>query len=278
MNNGSIFQDKRMKVFLAVFVMIGWSLAYPLIKLGYQEFQIDGTDLGGKILFAGVRFFMAGTAVTLYCHFKKVKSDITNSGDIAWLVLLGIVNTALHYMFAYIGLGYNSSARSTILDSMGGFILILLSTLIFPDDRMNDITFMGDGMILLNACCTALGGLITRVVSRRMNITRATGYSMQIGGALLLLTSLVIRPRTAWVFTPKGIFILLCLITISAVCFAIYNALLSYHPISEIAIYNALIPVLGVIFAALLLHEKLRLQYIIAVILVAIGIHVVNKR
>lgn len=305
MNNSSIFQDKRMKVFLAVFVMIGWSLAYPLIKLGYQEFQIDGTDLGGKILFAGVRFFMAGTAVTLYCHFKKVKSDITNSGDIAWLVLLGIVNTALHYMFAYIGLGYNSSARSTILDSMGGFILILLSTLIFPDDRMNwrkalgiilgvagiisiniqpgadffsDITFMGDGMILLNACCTAFGGLITRVVSRRMNITRATGYSMQIGGALLLLTSLVIRPGTAWVFTPKGIFILLCLITISAVCFAIYNELLSYHPISEIAIYNALIPVLGVIFAALLLHEELKLQYIIAVILVAIGIHVVNKR
>lgn len=305
MNNSSVFQDKRMKVFLAVFVMIGWSLAYPLIKLGYQEFQIDGTDLGGKILFAGVRFFMAGTAVTLYCHFKKIKSDITGSGDIAWLVLLGIVNTALHYMFAYIGLGYNSSARSTILDSMGGFILILLSTLIFPDDRMNwrkalgiilgvagiisiniqpgadffsDITFMGDGMILLNACCTAFGGLITRVVSRRMNITRATGYSMQIGGALLLLTALVIRPRTAWVFTPAGIFILLCLITISAVCFAIYNALLSCHPISEIAIYNALIPVLGVIFAALLLHEELRLQYIIAVILVAVGIHVVNKR
>ena len=196
----SILQDNRFKVFFAVFVMVGWSLAYPLIKLGYQEFQIDGRDLGGKILFAGVRFFMAGTAVTLYCHFKKIKTDISDQGDIAWLVLLGIVNTALHYMFAYIGLGYNSSARSTILDSMGGFILIILSTIIFPDDKMTwrkaigcilgvagivsiniqpgvdffeNITFMGDGMILLNACCTALGGLITRVVSRRMNITRA---------------------------------------------------------------------------------------------------------
>ena len=116
--------------------MVGWSLAYPLIKLGYQEFQIDGRDLGGKILFAGVRFFMAGTAVTLYCHFKKIKTDITDQGDIAWLVLLGIVNTALHYMFAYIGLGFNSSARSTILDSMGGFLLIILSTAIFADDRM----------------------------------------------------------------------------------------------------------------------------------------------
>ena len=193
MKNSSILQDNRFKVFFAVFVMIGWSLAYPLIKLGYQEFQIESTDLGGKILFAGVRFFCAGTAVTLYCHFKKIRSNISDSGDIAWLVLLGIVNTALHYMFAYIGLGYNSSARSTILDSMGGFIL-------------------------------------------------------------------------------------LCLITISAVCFAIYNALLSCHPISQIAIYNALIPVLGVIFAALLLYEELKVQYIIAVILVAIGIHVVNSR
>jgi drug/metabolite transporter (DMT)-like permease len=207
-------------------------------------------------------------------------------------------------MFAYVGLGYNSSARSTILDSMGGFLLILLSTAIFADDRMTwkkalgcilgiaaivsininpgedffaDITLMGDGMILLNACCTALGGLITRVISRKMNITRATGYSMQIGGGLLILAGLLAGPRQAWTITGKGIFILLCLIAISAVCFGIYNALLSVHPISQIAIYNALIPVLGVIFAALLLHEELRPQYIIAVIMVAVGIHVANQ-
>ena len=36
----SILKDNRFKVFFAVFVMVGWSLAYPLIKLGYQEFQI----------------------------------------------------------------------------------------------------------------------------------------------------------------------------------------------------------------------------------------------
>ena len=35
---------------------------------------------------------------------------------------------------------------------------------------------------------------------------------------------------------------------------------------------------IGIIFAALLLHEELKVQYIIAVILVAIGIHVVNSR
>jgi len=133
-------------------------------------------------------------------------------------------------------------------------------------------------MILLNACCTAVGGLITRVVSRKMNVTRATGYSMQIGGGLLLAAGLLAGPQRAWTITGKGVFILLCLIAISAVCFGIYNALLAVYPISEIAIYNALIPVLGVIFAALLLKEALRPQYIIAVIMVALGIHVVNQK
>ena len=300
-----ILRNPRFKVFLAVFVMVGWAMAYPLIKLGYQEFQIDGADLGGKILFAGIRFFLAGTAVTLYCRHLKIDAGISDRGTLAWLFLLGLVNTALHYMFSYIGLGFNSSARSTILDSMGGFLLILLSTAIFADDRMTwkkalgcvlglaaiisinihpgedffaDITMQGDGMILLNACCTALGGLITRVISRKMNITRATGYSMQIGGGLLIAAGLLAGPHRAWAITGKGLFILLCLVAISAVCFGIYNALLSVYPISQIAIYNALIPVLGVIFAALLLHEELRPQYIIAVIMVAIGIHVANQK
>ena len=69
---------------------------------------------------------------------------------------------------------------------------------------------------------------------------------------------------------------MMILVLISAVCFAIYNKLLSYHPISEIAIYNALIPVLGVMFASVILNEQFRWQYIISVLLVALGIRIVN--
>ena len=225
--------------------------------------------------------------------------------DILWLFLLAVVNTTLHYMFAYIGLGYNASARSTILDSMGGFFLIILSTLIFSDDKistykilgcvlgiagivainiqpgesfLSDITFMGDGMILLNAVCSALGGIITRVVSKKMNIMHATGQSMLVGGMLLLLIGFVIGTESVWKLTTKGILVLMALIMILALCFAVYNELLAYHPISKIAIYNALIPVLGVIFAALLLNEELKWQYLIAVLLVALGIYLVNMK
>ena len=56
----NIFKNKRYKSILAFFCALGWSLAYPLIKLGYQQFEIDGSDVGGKIIFAGIRFFFAG--------------------------------------------------------------------------------------------------------------------------------------------------------------------------------------------------------------------------
>ena len=299
-----IIKDSRYKAILAIFCAFGWSLAYPLIKIGYQEFQIGSADLGGKILFAGIRFLFAGVLVWGFCSLKKIKLEIKKKNDLWWLILLVVVNTTLHYMFAYIGLGYNPSARSTILDSMGGFFLIILSTMIFSDDKISvskvmgcvlgiagivainiqpgadffaNITFRGDGMILLNAGCAALGGIITRVASKKMNMMQATGQGMMIGGALLMVTGLVIGTNSPWSMTMKGILVLIALIMISAVCFAIYNELIAYHPISKIAIYNALIPVLGVIFAALLLKEELKWQYFIAVMMVAGGIYFVNK-
>lgn len=300
-----IFKSSRYKPIMAAFCAFGWSLAYPLIKIGYREFQIDSSDLGGKILFAGIRFLFAGMLVFGFCCLRKKKLELEHKNDLWWMLLLAVINTTLHYMFAYIGLGYNASARSTILDSMGGFFLIILSTIIFSDDKISvhkilgcvlgiagivainiqpgvyffeNITFKGDGMILLNAGCAAFGGIITRVASKKMNMMQATGQSMMIGGALLLAIGLAIGTNSSWHVNRKGMLVLIALIMISAVCFAVYNELLAYHPISKVAIYNALIPILGVIFSALLLNEELKWQYFISVMMVGCGIYLVNSK
>lgn len=83
---------------------------------------------------------------------KKIKLEIKKKNDLWWLILLVVVNTTLHYMFAYIGLGYNPSARSTILDSMGGFFLIILSTMIFSDDKISVSKVMG--------CVLGIAGIV----------------------------------------------------------------------------------------------------------------------
>ena len=196
-----LFRNEKLRPLLAILCALGWSLAYPFIKLGYGELQIDSADLGSKILFAGIRFFAAGLLVLAFSAVQKRKLAVTRK-EVPWLTLFALVNTALHYLFSYIGLSYIPSARSTILDSMGSFFLIILSGLFLEDDTFSvkkiagcllgfcgiltisitpggglfsGISFLGDGMILLNACCAAGGGILTRFISKKMDMMTATG-------------------------------------------------------------------------------------------------------
>ena len=299
-----LFRNEKWRPLLAILCALGWSLAYPFIKLGYGELQIDSADLGSKILFAGIRFFAAGLLVLAFSAVQKRKLAVTRK-EVPWLTLFALVNTALHYLFSYIGLSYIPSARSTILDSMGSFFLIILSGLFLEDDTFSvkkiagcllgfcgiltisitpggglfsGISFLGDGMILLNACCAAGGGILTRFISKKMDMMTATGYGMSAGGLMLLLVGLMVGVRQPWNLSLWGVTILFVLVLISAVCFGIYNMLLANHPISKVAIYNSLIPVFGVMFSSLLLKEPFSWQYILAAGLTAAGVYVVNRK
>lgn len=299
-----LFRNEKMRPLLAILCALGWSLAYPFIKLGYGELQIDSADLGSKILFAGIRFFAAGLLVLAFSAVQKRKLAVTRK-EVPWLTLFALVNTALHYLFSYIGLSYIPSARSTILDSMGSFFLIILSGLFLEDDTFSvkkiagcllgfcgiltisitpggglfsGISFLGNGMILLNACCAAGGGILTRFISKKMDMMTATGYGMSAGGLMLLLVGLMVGVRQPWNLSLWGVTILFVLVLISAVCFGIYNMLLANHPISKVAIYNSLIPVFGVMFSSLLLKEPFSWQYILAAGLTAAGVYVVNRK
>lgn len=299
-----LFRNEKLRPLLAILCALGWSLAYPFIKLGYGELQIDSADLGSKILFAGIRFFAAGLLVLAFSAVQKRKLAVTRK-EVPWLTLFALVNTALHYLFSYIGLSYIPSARSTILDSMGSFFLIILSGLFLEDDTFSvkkiagcllgfcgiltisitpggglfsGISFLGDGMILLNACCAAGGGILTRFISKKMDMMTATGYGMSAGGLMLLLVGLMVGIRQPWNLSLWGVTILFVLVLISAVCFGIYNMLLANHPISKVAIYNSLIPVFGVMFSSLLLRKPFSWQYILAAGLTAAGVYVVNRK
>ena len=68
-------KNPKYKSILAFLCAFGWSLAYPLIKIGYEQFAIPSSDLGGKIIFAGVRFFFAGFFVLLFCQSKEAVSN-----------------------------------------------------------------------------------------------------------------------------------------------------------------------------------------------------------
>ena len=295
-----LFEERPYYMIMAASTAVVWAFAFPLIKLGIAEFGISSGDTGAKTLFAGIRFFAAGVVVTAAALASRQTGKTERSG--LWLaLLLGLVNTALHYFCYYIGLSNQSGSRSAVIDSMSTFILIIAACVVFPDESFtkrklfgcllgfggillvnagggsSDFSLSGDGMLMLSAVFSAVGGLLTRIVTKQMNAYLATGISLTFGGALLTCAGLLMGGRLAF---PGlyGAFIMCCLIGISVYGFSVYNKLIGCVSVGEIAIFNSLIPILGVLLSCLLLGEPLRLRYAAAGVLVAAGIIIINRR
>lgn len=94
----------------------------------------------------------------------------------------------------------------------------------------------------------------------------------------MILVALILGPKRPFKISLLGLLIMTGLILISALCFGIYNALISCHPISKIAIFNALIPVLGVIFFISYFGRETKVAVFLAGLMVATGVCIINLK
>ena len=302
-NTLSIFQRPVWVSLFALTAAISWGWAYPLIKMGMEEYQITADMTGSKMLFAGIRFFISGIIILAIARSSHREFGFKKKAvqeNVWFLLLYALLNTTLHYAFFYFGLSHNAGARSAILNSMSVFTVVIFACIFFKSDRMTwrkalgciigflgilalnlggkesgSFTFLGDGMIILNALCGASASLLTRGLSKRVDVFVGTGYSLSIGGALLLIPALLMGGYLP-VISLWGITILLLLIAISTISFALYNKLLSCNPVGKVAIYNSLIPVVGAITSCLCLGETFYWKYLIAGALATAGIYIIN--
>lgn len=296
-----IFQRPVWVVAFALTAAMAWGWAYPLIKLGFDEFGITQTMTAGKMLFAGVRFTLSGLIVLSIAACTKRRFSVATSSSWFYILLFALLNTGLHYYFFYVGLSYSAGARAAILNSLGVFMLVLLACIFFKSDRLTlrkiagcvigfagimalnlgaadsgSFTFMGDGMIILNAFCSAFAGLMTRGLGKRVDVFVGTGYSLTFGGLMLVLPALLMGGGLPNV-TLAGVVILFLLICISTLGFTLYNKLLTCNPVGKVAIFNSLIPVVGAITSCLCLGEPFYFKYMIAAVLATAGIYIINK-
>ena len=278
----SIFQRPLFVALFALTAAIAWGFAYPLIKLGYAEFQITPVMTGSKMLFAGIRFTIAGLLVLAMARTTHKDFHVRQRADWWFILLFCLVNTTLHYTFFYIGLSHSEGSRAAILNSLSVFSVVILACIFFKSDRMTlrkvvgcVIGFAGI-LIILNALCGATASLLTRGLGKRLNVFVGTGYSLAIGGVILVVCGLLFGGTLPQV-TALGLLWLFLLICISTVGFTLYNKLLTCNPIGKVAIYNSLIPVVGAVSSCLCLHEVFYWKYVLAGALATIGIYIINK-
>ena len=163
---------------------------------------------------------------------------------------------------------------SKIFGCVVGFAGILALNL--GGAESGSFTWLGDGFIIMNALCGAVASLMTRGLSRRVDVFVGTGYSLAIGGVLLVVPGMLMG-GTLPVITVAGVVILLLLTAISTIGFALYNKLLSCNPIGRVAIFNSLIPVVGAVTSCLCLGETFYWKYVLAGALAAAGIYIINR-
>lgn len=99
-----LLQNKKIAYLTAIFCTLLWGTAFPFIKVGYSAFEIEESDIGSKLIFAGMRFMLAGFMVFLFLWISKRKPPTLSKKDILPVCSLGVVQTGLQYIFTYIGM------------------------------------------------------------------------------------------------------------------------------------------------------------------------------
>ena len=287
---------------LAVLATFLWGSAYPCIKIGYELFEIAADDLGSKFLFAGIRFVMAGLMVLAFTALKQPKDCIPKKNMAGRLVLLGILQTTIQYIFFYIGLANTTGAKSAIINSLTAFFPIVLAPLFFRDDRLTvkkglgcliglagiviinldgsglgGFKLTGEGFAVFAAMAQSLASIYSKKLARYMNVMTITGYQLFIGGILLAAAGVLTGGTLTAVW--QGVLLLLYMAALSAVAFTVWTYLLSHNPVSSVSIYNLLIPVFGTVLSGIFLQENIMTwTHLISIVLVCMGIVLVNRK
>ncbi len=290
-------------ILLALFCTVLWGTAYPAVKIGYELFAIDSANDFGKLLFAGLRFTLAGLMTLAVSVILQKKLVIPQRQHWRGIALLGLVQTTGQYIFFYLGLSNTTGVKGSILYALATFFVVIFAHFLFPDDKMNlqkilgccigfvgvllitfdgtglggGFAFTGEGFIMLSTLSSALGALISRSVAQGQDPVVVTGYQLTGGGLILIFIGLIGHGHFDSITAP-GILLLLYMAFLSAAAFTVWTMLLKYNPASKIAVYNFLIPIFGTTFSVMFLNESIfNLRSLLALILACAGIYIVNK-
>ena len=112
-----------------------WGSATPFIKIGY-ELILPNRNVPSTLLFAGVRFTLAGIITVLIYSIGRRKILFPKKENFDKVAKIGAVQTVLQYIFFYVGLANTTGVKGTILSGSSTFFAIIVSSLIFRLEKL----------------------------------------------------------------------------------------------------------------------------------------------
>ena len=291
--------------FIAIICCALSGSAFPAIKIGYEFLDIQSGDYGSQILFAGLRFTLAGI-LTILIGSTLVKKPLKLNGRRGFgrAATLSLFQTVLQYLLFYIGLARTTGTKGSILTSCSVFFSVLIVSVILRQEQLDakklagsvigfagvvlinlgsgdvnsSFSLMGEGFMILSALSYSVSSVLIKCFSKDDNPAALSGWQFAFGGAVMIIAGLLFGGRIS-IGSVQAVLILLYLSLLSAIAYTLWGVLLKYNDVSRIAVYSFMTPVFGCLFSAVFLHESLAgnaARTIASLALVCIGISLVN--
>ena len=303
MEPSSIFEKKSVMIIAALFCCLLWGSAFPSVKISYALLDIQNEFQA--ISFAGIRFTLAGLAVLVFARAKlKIRIKPTRS-EFPFMLLIALLQTFGMYTLYYIGIANTTGVKASILVSMSVFIVVILAHFVFKKDKLNwkkivglilgfagvvlvnfslldaslfSFSLTGEGFIAISSMFSAATAILIRKNAGKVDAVKLNGWQLLLGGLLLMAVGFIGYPHFP-AFTWVTGLLLIYLAAISAVAFTIWFVLIKHHNVSYLSQFKFAIPVFGSLLSVLFIPEEhLGLEILAAILLVALGTIIVNRR
>lgn len=283
-----------------------WGSAFPCIKIGYGLFGIPAHDSASQLLFAGLRFTLAGMLVIVGMSVAQRRPLVPQARDIKPICILSLFQTIGQYFFFYLGLSRASAMSSSIIEASANFLAILFAVLAFRTEKLDaalaverkakgavrarkvDERDAGKaqyaaehlGRILASTVAGALSTCLIGIFSREHDGVLLAGWQFLVGGLVLTAIGFMMGGALSPTAIAPAIALIIYMALISAVAYSLWSRLLAVNPVSRVSVFGFMNPVFGVLLSALLLGEGAGtspVTVIVALLLVCSGIIIVNK-
>ena len=302
----SVFSNTLVMTLVALLCCALWGSATPAIKTGYKLLQVSG--VASIMLFAGVRFFMAGVLTVIIFSIGERKVLIPKKENIPRILAVSAFQTVIQYIFFYLGLAYTSGVKGTVASGSGAFFAVLIASLIFRQEKLtvkkisacvigfvgivimnfDGLSLTGDALDLMGVCFVLLStvsssfsSVLTKKYSAYESPVVISGYQFMIGGIFMAAVGLAFGGKM-YMGSVSGILDLVYLAFLSAIAYSLWGILLKHNPVSRVTVFNFMTPIFGVLLTLIFLPDEpsnvTPLGLVITLILISTGILLLNYK
>lgn len=279
-----------------VFCCALWGLNQVAIKAALPEV--------GSLIQLSFRSVIALVLVLGWMRWRGIRWN-WRDGTL-WPGLLAGLLFAIEFGCIFIGLQYTTAARSVVFINTSPFVVALVLAWLVPAERLRPVQilglaiafggvafafaepapraegwpWLGDALILVAA---ALWGLTTVII--RFSSLRNAAPEKTL--AYQLLVSALLSPAAAWVsgapwptaWSALAIGSLVYqAVIVTFASYLLWFGMLTRYPATKVQAFVFLTPVFGAAFAAGLLGEPLGVELLVALVTVAVGLSLLNRR